>query len=201
MERKAQIERKTEETDIKIEFNIDGSGYHKIHTSIAFLDHLLTQVAVHGTFNLTITANGDLSIDNHHLIEDVGIGLGKAFKVALGEKKGVSRIGSCFFPMDDSLAFVAIDLSSRPYLVTDIKWINPFIGSREDNIIPVELIEHFLYSFAIQAELTLHVRLLYGQNNHHIAEAIFKALGKALDQASRIDSKRLNFLPSSKGVL
>ena len=111
------------------------------------------------------------------------------------------RVGHSFFPMDDSLAFVAVDISSRPYFIKDIKWINQFLGSKEENLIPVDLIEHFLYTFSINAKITLHVRVLYGQNNHHIAEAIFKALGKALDHASRIDSKRNLRIPSSKGIL
>lgn len=201
MERKTQIARKTEETYIKMELNIDGSGIHEIKTSIAFFDHLLTQISIHGSFDINLCAVGDLEIDNHHLIEDTAIVLGKAFKKALGDKQGINRVGHCFFPMDESLAFVAVDLSSRPYFIKEIEWINPFLGSKEDSLIPVDLFEHFLYSFAVQAELTLHIRVLYGQNNHHIAEAIFKALGKALDSASRIDPKRKSTIPSSKGLL
>jgi imidazoleglycerol-phosphate dehydratase len=201
MKRKAQITRTTEETSIKIEFNLDGSEICEIETSIAFFDHLLTQIAIHGSFDIILKADGDLEIDNHHLIEDTAIVFGTAFKNALGDKVGINRVGHCFFPMDECLAFVAIDLSSRPFVKKDITWVNPFLGSKEENLIPVDLIEHFLYSFAMQAQLTLHVRLLYGLNNHHIAEAIFKALGKALDYASRIDSKRDNILPTSKGLL
>ena len=201
MKRKTQITRKTEETSIKIEFNLDGSGIHEIETSIALFDHLLSQIAIHGSFDINLRANGDLEIDNHHLIEDTAIVFGAAFKNALGDKVGINRVGYCFFPMDESLAFVAVDLSSRPFFKKDIAWVNPFLGSKEENLIPVDLIEHFLYSFAMQAQLTLHVKLLYGLNNHHIAEAIFKALGKALDYASRIDSKRGRVLPTSKGLL
>jgi imidazoleglycerol-phosphate dehydratase len=201
MERKSQIVRKTEETNIKMELNIDGSGIHEIDTNIALFDHLLTQIAIHGSFDINIQADGDLEIDNHHLIEDTAIVLGKAFKKALENKKGINRVGSCYFPMDESLAFVVVDLSSRPYFRKEINWVNPFLGSKEENLIPVDLLEHFLYSFAMQAQLTLHVRVVYGQNNHHIAEAIFKALGKALDYASRVDLKRENIIPSSKGIL
>jgi len=201
MQRKSRIVRKTEETDIRIELNIDGSGANDIKTSIAFFDHLLTQIAIHGSFDIKIEADGDLEIDNHHLIEDTAIVLGKAFKKALGDKKGINRIGYCYFPMDESLAFVVVDLCSRPYFKKEINWVNPFLGSKKDNLIPVDLLEHFIYSFVMQAQLTLHVRLLYGQNNHHIAEAIFKAIGKALDYASRIDLKRDNMIPSSKGIL
>ena len=201
MERNIKIVRKTEETNINMEFNIDGSGIHEIKTSVALFDHLLTQIAVHGSFDMFLEAIGDLEIDNHHLIEDTAIVFGKAFKKALGDKLGINRVAYCYFPMDECLAFVSIDISSRPYFKKEISWVNPFLGSKEENLIPVDLIEHFLYSFAMQAKLTLHVRVLYGQNNHHFAEAIFKALGKALDSASRIDPKRNNSLPSSKGVL
>ncbi|MFX1501615.1 MAG: imidazoleglycerol-phosphate dehydratase HisB [Promethearchaeota archaeon] len=201
MERKAKLERKTKETNIKIEMNIDGSGDTEINTSIGFFDHLLTQIAVHGSFDMIILAEGDLNVDNHHLIEDTSIVLGKVFNKALGNKVGITRVGNCFFPMDESLAFVAIDISSRPFFKKEINWTNPFLGSKEDNLIPVDLIEHFLYTFSINAQITLHVRVLYGQNNHHIAEAIFKALGKALDYSSRIDSKGNQRLPSSKGIL
>jgi len=201
MDRKTQIIRKTEETDIKMELNIDGSGINEIGTSIALFDHLLTQIAVHGSFDIFIEAKGDLSIDNHHLIEDTAIVFGKTFKKALGNKLGINRVGYCYFPMDESLAFVAVDLSSRPYFRKEIEWTNPFLGSKEESLIPVDLIEHFLYSFAMEAKLTLHIRLVYGQNNHHIAEVIFKALGKTLDSATRIDPKRKNIVPSSKGIL
>lgn len=201
MKRETQIVRKTEETNIMLELNIDGSGLHEIRSSIAFFDHLLTQIAIHGSFDLNIKADGDLEIDNHHLIEDIAIVLGKAFKKVVGDKKGINRVGYCYFPMDESLAFVIVDLSSRPYFKKEINWTNPFLGSKEDSLIPVDLLEHFLYSFAMQAQLTCHVKVLYGQNNHHMAEAIFKALGKALDWASRIDPKRNNMVPSSKGVL
>jgi len=201
VQRISQIARMTEETDIRIELNIDGSGLNDIKTSIAFFDHLLAQIAIHGSFDIKIQADGDLEIDNHHLIEDTAIVLGKAFKKALGDKKGINRIGYCYFPMDESLAFVVVDLCSRPYFKKEINWVNPFLGSKKDNLIPVDLLEHFIYSFVMQAQLTLHVRLLYGQNNHHIAEAIFKAIGKALDYASRIDLKRDNMIPSSKGIL
>ncbi len=201
MERKAKLERKTKETSINIEINIDGVGDCKIETSIGIFDHLLTQIAIHGKFDMNIFAEGDLNVDNHHLIEDTSIVLGKVFNKALGNKIGITRVGHCFFPMDECLAFVAIDISSRPFFKKQINWTNPFIGSKEDNLIPVDLIEHFLYTFSINAQITLHVRVLYGKNNHHIAEAIFKSLGKALDYSTRIDSKGNRKLPSSKGIL
>lgn len=150
---------------------------------------------------MKIIAECDFSVDNHHIIEDTAIVLGKVFNKALGDKFGIVRVGHSFFPMDESLAFVAVDISSRPFFMKEVNWVNPFLGSREDNLIPVDLIEHFLYSFSINAQITLHVRVLYGRNNHHIAEAVFKALGKALDNASRIDSKRNQRIPSSKGIL
>jgi imidazoleglycerol-phosphate dehydratase len=201
LERKAKLERETKETKVIVELDIDGIGNSNINTSIGFFDHLLTQIAVHGSFDMKIFADGDLSIDNHHVIEDTAIVLGKVFNKALGEKFGIVRVGYSFFPMDESLAFVAVDISSRPFFVKDINWVNPFLGSKEENLIPVDLIEHFLYSFSINAKITLHVKSFYGQNNHHIVEALFKALGKALDNASRIDSKRNQRIPSSKGSL
>jgi imidazoleglycerol-phosphate dehydratase len=201
LEREFELERKTKETQIKIKINIDGTGDSNINTSIPFFDHLLTQISVHGSFDLSIEAIGDLDIDIHHLVEDTGILLGKAFGNALGNKIGITRIGHCIFPMDETLVLVAVDLSSRAFYSQDIKWINPFLGSKEEFLIPVDLIEHFLYSFAINAQITLHIKLLNGNNNHHIAEGIFKALGKALDQASRYNFKRLNKIPSSKGEL
>ena len=201
MDREFELERKTKETQIKIKINIDGRGDSNINTNIPFFDHLLTQISVHGSFDLNIEAKGDLNIDIHHLVEDTGILLGKTFRNALGEKIGITRVGHCIFPMDETLALVAVDLSSRPFFFQEIKWINSFLGSKEEFLIPVDLIEHFLYSFAINAQITLHIKLLNGNNNHHIAESIFKALGKALDQASRYNFKRLNKIPSSKGEL
>ena len=201
MERKTQLERKTKETNIKLALNIDGKGMSNIKTRIPFFDHLLTQIAVHGTFDLKIIAEGDIDIDNHHTIEDVAILLGETYNLTLGNKIGISRVGHCFFPMDETLAFAAVDLSSRPYFVKEINWKNSFLGSKENNLIPVDLIEHFLYSFAINAKISLHVRILYGNNNHHMAEAIFKALGRSLDYASRLDPKREQIVPSSKGSL
>lgn len=201
MERKTQVVRKTKETNIILDLNLDGNGNSKIETSIPFFDHLLSQVAVHGSFNLKIVAKGDTEVDNHHLIEDVAIVLGEAFNKSLEDKIGISRVGHCYFPMDETLAFVAVDISSRPYFIKNVNWVNPFLGSKEENLISVDLVEHFLYTFAINAKITLHVRVLYGSNNHHIAEAIFKALGKALDYASRFDPKRKQILPSSKGQL
>jgi len=201
MGRRFELARKTKETDIKIKLNIDGKGNTDIQTDLGFFDHLLTQIAVHGSFDLEIKARGDLNVDTHHLIEDTAILLGKAFRKAIGKKIGINRVSHCFFPMDDVLVFVAIDISSRPFFASEIDWVNPYLGSKEDNLIPVDLIEHFLYTFAIQAKITLHVKLLSGKNNHHIAEGIFKAIGRTLDYASRYDPKRSDRTPSSKGLL
>lgn len=194
--RTAEIERKTNETEIKIKLDIDGSGQHSIQTGIAFFDHMLTQIAVHGLFDLRIEAQVDLAVDQHHLIEDVGLALGEAFRQALAEKQGIARMAQAWVPMDESLCKVIIDLSGRPYLV--------FLGAWEDTRvanIPVTLIEHFFYSFSMTTQATIHAQVLYGKDNHHMTEALFKALGRALKNAVEIDLRRDNQIPSSKGVL
>ena len=191
------VNRKTKETDITLKLNIDGSGRQKVDTGVKMLDHFLAQVAQHGRFDLTLSARGD---DDHHLIEDVAICLGKALSQALGEKQGIVRMGEASVPMDDSLAMVVIDLSGRGYAVLDIpfsrsskKW--ELIGFSPD------LIRHFFESFAAEAKLNLHAHLLYGENDHHKAEALFKALGRALDKATRIDERLKGELPSTKDLL
>ena len=194
--RQSQISRSTGETQIELALNIDGTGLHKIDTGVPFFDHMLTQITVHGMFDLHLHAEGDLQIDPHHTIEDVGLSLGQAFKQALGERRGIVRMASAYCPMDESLAFAAIDLSGRPYAVVQVDWHAPTVGG-----IPVSLFAHFLESFALEARSNLHVRLLYGRDDHHQAEAIFKALGRALDAASRIDPRRVDMIPSSKGIL
>jgi imidazoleglycerol-phosphate dehydratase len=194
--RTASLSRKTNETDIRIELDLDGSGQHEINTGIGFLDHMLTHLAVHGLFDLTVKASGDLHIDVHHTLEDTALVLGSAFDQALGDRKGIVRMASCYAPMDESLAFVALDLSGRPYSVIEAEW-----GSAPVGQIPTSLFPHFLESFAITARCNLHARVLYGRDDHHKAEALFKALARALDAATSIDTRREGNIPSTKGSL
>lgn len=194
--RTAQIERKTRETHITIGLDIDGEGVCDIKTGVGFLDHMLTQVAVHGLFNLTILAEGDLEVDCHHTVEDTALILGEAFNTALGERKGIVRMASIVVPMDDSLALIAVDLSGRAYTVFEAEWQGTTLGT-----IPVSLIGHFFESFAYQAKCNLHGQILYGKDDHHKAEALFKGLGRVLDTATRIDSRRGDIIPSSKGII
>lgn len=194
--RKATIQRKTAETDIELDLTLDGSGQTAIDTGLAFLDHMLSHVAVHGLFDLQLKAEGDLGIDAHHTVEDCALVLGQAFDQALGEREGIQRMGSATVPMDETLAQVAIDLSGRPYSVIDITWTAPEIGS-----IATTLFDHFLESFAVTARCNLHARLLYGRDDHHKAEALYKALGRALDQACAVDPRRGGEIPSTKGTL
>lgn len=194
--RTAAIERTTKETDIRVELNLDGSGKYEINTGVGFFDHMLTQIAVHGLFDLTIQAKGDLEIDPHHTIEDVALVLGSAFKEALGDKRGIQRMASFFVPMDEALGQVVIDFSGRPYSVFNIEWSYPIVAG-----IPTSLIEHFFESFAVASMSNVHVIAHYGRDNHHIAEALFKAFARSLSEASRIDPRRTDAVPSSKGVL
>ncbi len=187
------IKRETKETKISLELNIDGSGKWEIDTGIKMFDHLLAQVAQHGRFDIKITASGN---DPHHLVEDVAICFGKAFGEALGEKRGIVRMGEATVPMDDALAVVVVDISGRGYTVLDL----PFTDNDMDGF-PTDLIRHFLESFAIEARLNLHARVLYGINDHHKAEALFKALGRALDRATGIDERLAGELPSTKELL
>jgi len=193
--RTAKIERKTSETDISVELNLDGSGKHKIATGIGFLDHMLAHIAVHGLFDLTVKASGDLQVDEHHTVEDVALVLGQAFAEALGDKKGIVRMGSAYAPMDETLAFVALDLSGRPYCVVDAEWATPSVGG-----IAASLFAHFFESFAVTARCNLHARVLYGRDDHHKAESLFKAFARALDTATRLDPRREG-VPSTKGTL
>ena len=188
--RRAVIERETRETKIQLELDIDGSGTHQIATGIEMLDHFLSQVARHGRFDLTISASGD---DQHHLAEDIGICLGQALREALGEKRGIVRMADASVPMDDALATVALDISGRGYTALDLPFsANDMLGFATD------LIRHFLESFATEGRLNLHARIVYGVNDHHKAEALFKALGRALDMATRIDERLEGGLPSTK---
>jgi len=191
----AKINRKTSETDIQLVINLDGSGIHQIDTGIGFLDHMLSHVAVHGLFDLEITAKGDLHIDPHHTAEDCALVLGQAFNQALEQREGIVRMASAYTPMDETLAFVAIDFSGRPYAVIQAEWHTPAVGD-----IPTRLIPHILESFASTARCNLHAQVLYGRDDHHQAEGLFKALGRALDAATQIDPRRKG-IPSTKGTL
>ena len=192
----AKIERNTNETQIEIELELDGSGQHDIATGIGFLDHMLTHIAVHGLFDLQVKASGDLQIDSHHTVEDVALVLGTAFDRALGERQGIVRMASFSVPMDETLAFVALDFSGRPYCVVDAEWGLAPVGG-----IPTSLFPHFLESFAVTSRCNLHARVLYGRDDHHKAEALFKALARALDAATQLDPRRAALIPSTKGTL
>lgn len=193
--RTAEIKRETKETKIAVRIDLDGSGKHEIDTGIGFLDHMLTQIAVHGLFDLTVKAKGDLEIDPHHTMEDVAICLGAAFLKAVGDKKGIVRAAHAYQPMDETLAFVAVDLSGRPYCVFNADFRGYQLGA-----ISTSLFEHFFESFATHAMINLHARVEYGKDDHHKAEALFKALARALFQATRINPRR-GEVPSSKGEL
>ncbi len=201
MNRQSNQERKTKESTINISLNLDGSGIANIDTGIGFFDHMLSHIAVHGIFDIEVKANGDLHVDTHHTIEDVGIVLGNAFKEAIGDKLGIRRMGYSYVPMDEALALVVVDFSNRPYSLIDIPWTGKYFGKNQDELIPLTLIEHFLQTFAINASITLHVKVLSGKDDHHIAESVFKALGYSLDKASRLDPKRKGVVPSTKGIL
>jgi imidazoleglycerol-phosphate dehydratase len=194
--RTAEITRQTNETQIEIRLELDGTGRHEISTGIGFLDHMLTHLAVHGLFDLTVQARGDLHIDAHHTVEDIALALGQAFDKALGDRNGVARMGDCFAPMDETLAHVAIDLSGRPYAVIQAEWHTPHIGS-----IPTTLFPHFFESFSVTSRSNLHARILYGRDDHHQAEALFKAWARALDTATQMDPRRAGAIPSTKGTL
>jgi imidazoleglycerol-phosphate dehydratase len=193
--RTASVERRTAETYVKAVLEIDGSGAASIATGIGFFDHMLILFAKHGLFNLELSAQGDLEVDCHHTVEDAGIVLGQAINRALADRKGIRRYGTAFVPMDEALAMVALDISGRPYLVYDADIPAEHIGAYDS-----EMTEEFLRALAVHAGITLHVRLISGKNSHHIVEAIFKALGRALEEAARIDG-RITGVMSSKGVL
>ncbi len=194
--RQAAISRQTGETQVEVRVDIDGTGRHQIDTGLPFLDHMLAQIAVHGLFDVYIQAKGDLHIDPHHTMEDVALTLGSAFQQALGDRKGIVRMASADCPMDESLAYVAVDFSGRPYCVFNVDWYAPTVGG-----LPVTLFQHFLESFALNARCNLHAAVRYGRDDHHKAEAIFKALARAMCAATRIDPRRAGQVPSSKGVL
>lgn len=194
-DRYVQIERNTKETQIKMEFGIDGTGKIEVDTGIGFLDHMLCSFARHGFFDLVLSVKGDLEVDCHHTIEDVGIVLGKAIKEAVKDKAGIKRYGYFILPMDETLALCAVDLSGRPYLVFDVNFTTDRIGAFD-----TEMFREFFYAVSYGAEMNLHLKQLEGSNNHHIAEAIFKAFAKALDEATKYD-ERIKGVLSTKGAL
>ena len=193
--RQAQIQRSTNETNINISIDLDGEGVSNINTGIGFFDHMLNLFASHGRFDLDVECDGDIEVDGHHSVEDIGIALGTAIKKALGDKRGINRYGTFYLPMDESLAFVSLDISGRPYLVYDGGEMVPLIGNYD-----TELTEEFLRALAFNAGITLHVKIIYGRNSHHKVEAIFKALGHALRIAVENDP-RMKDIPSTKGVI
>jgi imidazoleglycerol-phosphate dehydratase len=195
VERKAAIKRTTGETDITLCIELDGQGKSCLETGVPFLTHMLTLFAKHGFFNLDVQAKGDTEVDDHHTTEDIGICLGQAFRQALGDKAGIRRYGEATVPMDETLAQVVVDLSDRPHFVLNGSWPSQKVGTFD-----TELVNEFLWKFALEARINLHVNVPYGQNTHHIIEAIFKALARALDQASLIDP-RINGILSTKGTL
>ncbi len=195
MSRKAKISRTTKETDINLSLNIDGQGKASINTGVAFLDHMLTLWTVHGFFDLDLNATGDLEVDAHHTVEDIGICLGKALAQTIGDLSGIKRFGNASIPMEETLACVSLDICNRPYLVFKVNFLTSKIGNFD-----TELVEEFLRAMVVNSGMTLHVQVPYGKNSHHIAEAVFKALGRAIDQATQFDP-RLKGPLSSKGTL
>ena len=193
--REATVRRETAETKVELAFNLDGTGQGQIDTGIGFFDHMLNLFAAHGQFDLALRCDGDLEVDGHHSVEDIGITLGQALKQALGDKRGIRRYGTFYLPMDEALAFVSLDISGRPFLVYDGGEMAPMIGGYD-----TQLTEEFLRALAVNAGLTLHVKVLYGTNSHHKVEAIFKALGHALREAVSNDP-RVRGVPSTKGSL
>lgn len=195
MERKAQIERTTGETNISLQLNLDGSGSSKICTEIGFFDHMLNLWVKHGNFDLELCAHGDLCVDYHHTVEDIGICLGQAVKQCLGDKAGINRYGHVFVPMDEALALVVLDYSGRGHLEFDATFPSQKVGEFD-----TELVEEFLRALAVNGGITLHVRMLSGRNTHHMIEALFKGLGRAMRQAAAADGQ-ITGIPSTKGTL
>jgi len=196
VERRGREERETKETKVSVEIDLDGRGRAAIDTGVGMLDHLLEQIARHGRIDITITAKGDLQIDPHHTAEDVAICLGRALKKALGKREGIVRFGHAVVPLDEALALVAIDLSGRGYAALDLSWTGEKVGE-----LPTDLIGHMLWSIATESQMTLHARTLAGASDHHKAEAVFKALARALGAATRLDPRLGNEVPSTKGSL
>ena len=195
MARIAELSRNTAETDIQLKLGIDGSGDSSVETGVGFLNHMLTLFSKHGLFDLEVKASGDLNVDAHHTVEDIGIVLGQALKQALGDKKSIRRYGTSTVPMDEALASVTLDMGGRPYLVCNVNFTNERVGDMD-----TELVEEFFRAVSVNAGMNLHINVQYGNNNHHIAEAIFKAFGRALDESTRTDERIVGVM-STKGVL
>lgn len=193
--RVASVERKTKETDISVRLDLDGNGKNLIDTGVGFFDHMLNGFARHGFMDLDARVSGDLEVDDHHTVEDTGIVLGEAIAKALGDKKGINRFGSCILPMDETLVLVAIDLSGRPYFSYDVSFDSEMIGDMH-----TEMVREFFYAISYSAAMNLHIKLISGTNSHHIAEAVFKAFGRALDEAVTLDP-RIKDVLSTKGSL
>ncbi|WP_322923621.1 imidazoleglycerol-phosphate dehydratase HisB [Paenibacillus campi] len=193
--RRADISRKTNETDIQLALQVDGTGQAEIETDVPFLNHMLDLFTKHGHFDLAVKAQGDIEIDDHHTVEDIGICLGQTLREALGDKRGIKRYANVFIPMDEALAQVVIDVSNRPHFEYRAEYPSAQVGSFQ-----VELVHEFLWKLALEARITLHVIVHYGKNTHHMIEAVFKALGRAIDEATSIDP-RVTGVPSTKGVL
>ena len=194
--RKASIKRKTKETNISLDLNLDGRGSYSINTSIPFLDHMLSLMCKHGLFDIKLKAKGDIDIDDHHTVEDIGIVLGKALKQAVGDMKGIARYGQASVPMDEALASVSLDISGRPYFVYKVEFPKK---SKLKDFNP-DLIEDFLQAFVSSSSITLHITVLYGRNIHHIIEAVFKGLGRALREAVSVNRK-IKSIPTTKGLI
>ena len=194
--RTGRIARTTAETDILVEVNLDGTGEYAVSTGIGFLDHMVEQFARHSAIDLVCKVRGDLHVDQHHTTEDSAIAIGQAIHQALSDKRGITRYGSAYSPMDETLARVALDISGRPFLVWKAAFTQPRLGEFD-----TELIEHWFHSIAQAAGITLHVELLYGQNNHHVCEAIYKGFARAMRQAVSIDARKADAVPSTKGML
>ncbi|SCA56266.1 Imidazoleglycerol-phosphate dehydratase [Candidatus Terasakiella magnetica] len=194
--RTASVARKTSETDISVEINLDGTGEYDIKTGIGFLDHMLEQLSRHGLMDIKVRCSGDLHIDCHHTVEDVALAMGEAFSQALGDKKGINRYAHAYIPMDETLVRVALDCSNRPYLVWKVAFSQAQLGDMD-----TEMFQHWFQSFGLKAGLSLHVECLDGENNHHIAEACYKGLARSLRQAVEIDPRKSDAIPSTKGAL
>ena len=194
--RKASIKRETKETQITLELDLDGSGKAEVSTGIGMLDHLIEQIAKHGIIDIKLSAKGDLSTDEHHTVEDVGLVLGQALNEALGDRAGIVRMADATVPLDEALATVAVDLSGRGYAVLDVAWTGDRLGE-----LPVDLVNHLLWSLASEGKMTLNARVISGVNDHHKAEVVMKALGRALSAASRPEPRRQGSVPSTKGTL
>ncbi len=195
-QRSATVSRKTNETEVRVRLTLDGRGRYTIDTGIGFLDHMLTHIARHGLFDLEVQARGDVGVDAHHTVEDVAIALGRAFGDALGERRGIVRMADASVPMDEALASVAVDIGGRGYAVVQAEFSGQMVGQ-----VDVDLIPHFIMTLAQEARMNIHAQVLYGNNDHHKAEGLFKALARALDRATRLDPRLEDQVPSTKGVI